>query len=220
VSAPTVKFCGLTRPEDAAEAARLGAAYVGAIFAGGPRLVSAGQAATVFAAARAAAAASGIAAPRAVGVMGAQRSLEITRLVDEATLDVVQLHGDPTPHDIAEVRERTGAQIWAVLRVQGSVLPEEATGLFLYADAVVLDAKVPGRLGGTGVALDWDALAESLASLRGTTPIVLAGGLTPLNVAQAARTMLPNVVDVSSGVEQTPGVKDPQLMRAFVAQIP
>jgi phosphoribosylanthranilate isomerase len=85
----------------------------------------------------------------------------------------------------------------------------------LGADAVVLDAKVPGRLGGTGTAFDWEGVARALDRDRGRGRIVLAGGLNPENVSRAVRIVAPDIVDVSSGVESAPGIKDHARMRAF-----
>ena len=214
---PAVKFCGLTRAQDAAEGARLGARYLGAIFAGGPRLVAASNAAQIFSAGRASAALSWQSLPRCVGVMGAQSPAEIADIVSEAGLDAVQLHDDPSAEHVRRVREATGREVWAVLRVEGAALPPNAAELFAAADAVVLDAKVNGKLGGTGVALDWDALADAASAARGAGRLVLAGGLTPQNVRGAVEALGPDIVDVSSGVEETPGQKDHQLMRAFAA---
>jgi phosphoribosylanthranilate isomerase len=206
----SVKFCGLTRAADAREAARLGAAYVGAIFAGGPRHVTAGEAKEIF---NAATAVPG--GPSAVGVFGADDVDAIAAHAVAAGVEVIQLHGDPRAADVRAMRRRFGARVWAVARADGSVLPEWTEELFHEADAVVLDARVKGKLGGTGVALEWAALADSVAALRGRTPLVLAGGLRPENVADAVRLLAPDVVDVSSGVESSPGIKDHEKMRAF-----
>jgi phosphoribosylanthranilate isomerase len=203
----SVKFCGLTRPEDAREAARLGAAYVGVIFAGGPRTVTPQKAREVLQAANG--------GPAAVGVFGADEADSIAACAGTAGVQVIQLHGDPRAADVRAMRRRFDGRIWAVARADGSLLPEWAEELFQEADAVLLDTRVRGRLGGTGVAFEWSALAESLASLRGRTPVVLAGGLTPGNVAEAVRVLAPDVVDVSSGVESSPGIKDHLRMRAF-----
>ena len=105
--------------------------------------------------------------------------------------------------------------VWAVARADGSLLLAWTEELFHVADAVLLDARVKGRLGGTGVALEWGMLADSVAALRGRTPVVLAGGLNPGNVAEAVRLLAPDVVDVSSGVESSPGIKDYAKMKAF-----
>lgn len=203
----SVKFCGLTRPDDAREASRLGAAFVGAIFAGGPRTVTPERARELFDAA-----AGG---PAAVGVFGADEANRIAAEAVTAGVEVIQLHGDPRAADVRAMRTRFGGRVWAVVRADGSILPEWTEELFHEADAVLLDARVKGKLGGTGVALEWSALADSVAALRGRTPVVLAGGLRPENVAEAVRALAPDVVDVSSGVESQPGIKDHAKMRAF-----
>ncbi|MFI5311044.1 MAG: N-(5'-phosphoribosyl)anthranilate isomerase [Gemmatimonadales bacterium] len=206
--ATKVKFCGLTRPEDAREAAALGASYVGAVFAGGPRLLAPTRARLVFEAAGT--------QPTRVGVFGADSAEAIDEAAREAGVGIIQLHGDPRAADVRAMRERFSGLIWATARAEGSLLPEWADELFREADAVLLDARVPGALGGTGVALEWRALARSLDELRGDTPVVLAGGLRPGNVGEAIRLLAPDVVDVSSGVESAPGIKDHARMRAFV----
>jgi phosphoribosylanthranilate isomerase len=195
------------RADDAAFAARAGAAFVGSIFAGGPRAVDAVTARRNVEAARAAARAAGRPTPQGVAVVGAQTPADAARLAGDAALDVVSC--TPTRRR----RRRRGAPrvarpVWAALRVAGTTLPAHAADLFAAADAVVVDAKVHGgTLGGTGVALDWAALADALAAVRGRTTLVLAGGLRASNVAEAVARLAPEVVDVSSGVEAAPGVK-------------
>ena len=205
-----IKFCGLTRPEDAAFAGELGAAYLGVIFAGGPRLVSAERALTVLDGCRTSA--------RRVGVFGRTRPDQIGRAAREARLDVVQLHADPTSGDIAAVRDETAAAIWAVVRVIDA-LPPDIDELFAVADAVLVDARVAGSLGGNGIPVEWDTLRPELAARRSKGRVVLAGGLAPENVARAVKTLRPDVVDVSSGVESAPGIKDHARMRAFAAAV-
>lgn len=201
-----VKFCGMTRPEDAAYAASLGADYVGVIFAGGPRHLREEQAAAVL---------EGVRGLRRVGVFANQPVSEILSLVDVVGLDVVQLHGTQ-PAPVAALRaSRPDLVLWRVLRMTGAVLPADAYAAFDEADAVLLEAKVEGRLGGTGIPLDWPAVAEAVAPLRNRARLVLAGGLTPENVTRAVDALVPDVVDVSSGVERSPGVKDHARMRAF-----
>ena len=102
-----------------------------------------------------------------------------------------------------------------MLQLPGDELPVNAIDIAAAADAIVLDAQVPGGLGGTGVTLPWTQLARSLTAIRGTCRIVLAGGLTPENVATAITAIEPDIVDVSSGVESAPGIKDHSRMRAF-----
>ena len=205
-----MKFCGITRAEDAAEAARLGASWVGAIFAGGPRTIVPSRAAENFHAL-----AQGV---RRVGVFGAASAGEIAAIAGAVPLDVVQLHGDPDVENVTAVRKRAGVPVWAVVRIGDTSLPPAARALAEAADALLLDARVDGVLGGTGRALEWDALAEAVEHLRSSAPctIVLAGGLSPENVGRAIEALHPDVVDVSSGVERAPGIKDHERMRAFM----
>ena len=204
-----IKFCGLTRPEDAALASSLGASYLGVIFAGGPRLLGAERARVVLDAGCA------VGAPGRAGVFGAASAAEIGAVAADVGLTVVQLHGDPTPSFVDEVRRSFGGAVWAALRTSGDALPARAAALFDAADAVVLDAKVDGALGGTGVALPWAALAPQVERARRSRTLVLAGGLVAGNVSDAIAALAPDVVDVSSGVESAPGIKDPALLRAF-----
>ena len=203
-----VKFCGLTRPEDAAAAARLGAGYVGVIFAGGPRSLTSARARAVLGD-----------VPRGVqrvGVFGAASPETIATIAGEVDLDVVQLHSDPDVEAIRTARQATGRIVWAALRIAGAVIPPHASELFAAADGVVLDARAGHALGGTGVALPWAELAAELAELRrGPARLILAGGLTAANVGDAVRLLGPDIVDVSSGVESAPGIKDHQRMREF-----
>jgi phosphoribosylanthranilate isomerase len=199
----------MTRPEDTALAAEIGANYVGVVFAAGPRRVAP-------AAARAILDAAGGSVKR-VGVFGTNAPDEIARVSDEARLDVVQLHSDPTIADVRAVRKQFKGEVWAAIRIAGAHIPPDAEMMFETADAIVLDARSEKRLGGTGHALPWDDIAVDLARDRGSSAVVLAGGLTPENVATAIRTLAPDVVDVSSGVESSPGVKDPSRMREFYA---
>lgn len=206
-----VKFCGLTRPEDARLAAELGAGHVGVILASGPRLITAERAREVLA---------GLPARvRRVGVFGSQDLDDIALGVERAGLDVVQLHSARTAGELRDLRRRTGAELWAVVRVAGAELPEGLDALADAADAVVIDSFVPGSLGGTGVRVDWSSLAASLRLLGRPARLVLAGGLRAENVAEALSVVGPDVVDVSSGVETSPGIKDHALMRAFAQTV-
>jgi len=203
-----VKYCGLMRPEDAREAALLGARYAGVILADGPRKLIDDVAVRVLAA---------VPNPVSrVGVFGDDQPEEIAERARRLRIDVVQLHGDPTAATIARVREHWTGDVWAVQRIRGSDVPASAVDLFAVADAVVLDARMDGKLGGTGVALPWKDIRDRIHSLRaGRARLVLAGGLTPDNVGTAIRLLEPDVVDVSSGVEREVGAKDHSLMRAF-----
>ena len=202
-----LKFCGLTRETDAAFAASLGASYVGVIFAESPRRVEPVNASAVFGPARGRA--------KAVGVFGPATVETVADIAAEAALDVVQLHGDPSAGIVERIRPFFAGEVWAVIRIAGAEMPAEALALMTVADAVVLDAKVADRLGGTGTAFDWEGVARTLDRQRIRSRIVLAGGLNPDNVAHAVRIVAPDIVDVSSGVESAPGIKDHARMRAF-----
>lgn len=204
-----IKLCGMTRAEDVAAAVEAGADYVGVIFAGGPRHLTAERARDVVAPARGRA--------RVVGVFGPQPPAEIASVAQAVSLDVVQLHADPDVAAIEAVRGAFSGPVWAALRIADSFPSDRAAGLFRAADGVVLDARVAGALGGTGRTLDWGRLALQLARVRGARALlVLAGGLTPDNVSEAVQLLTPDVVDVSSGIERSPGIKDHDQVRAFV----
>jgi phosphoribosylanthranilate isomerase len=202
-----LKFCGLTRDTDTEFAVSLGAAYVGVIFAESPRRIDPATATTVLAPARGRA--------KTVGVFGATSNEVIAAVAAEVALDAVQLHGDPSPGTLERLRPFFAGEVWAVIRIAEAEIPAGAQGLMSVADAVVLDAKVPGKLGGTGTAFDWEGVAKTLDRQRVRARIVLAGGLNPENVAHAVRVVAPDIVDVSSGVESAPGIKDHARMRAF-----
>jgi phosphoribosylanthranilate isomerase len=206
-----VKFCGMTRPQDAALGAEIGASYIGVIFAESPRRVAPDLARKIFDAA-------GQSVKR-VGVFGTNDPDEIARAADVSGLDILQLHADPSSANVGTIRKRFSGQIWAAIRIAGSHIPPESEMLFDVADAVVLDARTEKQLGGTGQALPWGQLAIDLARDRGSSAVVLAGGLKPTNVASAIRSLAPDVVDVSSGIESAPGIKDPWLMREFFAAV-
>ena len=188
-------------------AASLGASYVGVIFAGGPRMLTPDRAAEVLQDLP-----GGV---RRVGVFADQSAAEVARIVDAVGLDVVQLHGATDARRLDDLRGALSAAIWPVIRVAGTQLPEATGELLRLADGLLLDALVPGALGGTGVTLAWTGIAHELRRIRGNTPIILAGGLRAENVAEAIAVLGPNVVDVSSGVESAPGIKDHERMRAF-----
>ncbi len=204
-----VKFCGLTRPEDAAFAASLGAAFVGAVFAPGPRTRTAAEARVLFDAA------AGAGSLRCVGVFGSQSPTEIIAIADAARLDVVQLHGASDPDTVDEIRQHFAGEVWRVLRVRVAPREAELRAAPVGVDAVVVDALVDGALGGTGVAVDWDALAAAIERAGRPARLILAGGLRAENVGRAVELVAPDVVDVSSGVESAPGIKDHERMRAF-----
>src|SRR3954471_18851017 len=139
---PELKFCGLTRAEDVVEAGKLGADYVGVIFAGGPRHQTMLSAQTIlFEFPR---------PPKRVLVVADQTPIEIAGFVYAIRADVVQLHADPSPERIQQVKKETAADVWAVLRISGSDLPANFDAIAKVADGIVLDAKTPSGLGGSG----------------------------------------------------------------------
>jgi phosphoribosylanthranilate isomerase len=186
----------------------LGASYVGVIFAGGPRHLSPDEAASVLGD-----------VPPGVARVGVFDRPEIEQLIDATRrlqLAVVQLHGGADVETITRIRHAFDGRVWAVVRLTSGEIPADAIALFDSADGVVLDAHVPGKLGGTGVKLPWERLADGVRPLRSRrAKLVLAGGLTAENVREAIQLLRPDVVDVSSGVETAPGIKDHARMRAF-----
>jgi phosphoribosylanthranilate isomerase len=202
-----VKICGLTRAVDAEYADAAGASYLGVIFAGGPRQRLPQQARETLAGRRA----------RKVGVFADQPEGEIAAIAREVGLQVIQLHGASSPERVQAVRAATGLEVWAVVRTPDGRLPHGAEALADEADALVVDALVTGTLGGSGVAIPWLALGESLDAMERGHRVILAGGLTPENVTEAIDYVSPMVVDVSSGVESAPGIKDHARVRAFIA---
>jgi phosphoribosylanthranilate isomerase len=197
-----VKICGVTRPEDAAFAARIGADWLGLNFwPRSRRFVEASQAAEVAAAAREAR--PGV---LLVGIFVDQPSDEVARLIESVALDHVQLHGDESP---AYVRAFGRRAIKAIpLTGSGDLdrLVDYSCSTFL------LDTPSPGR-GGSGELGDWSLARSAAAQHR----VLLAGGLTPDNVAAAIAAVGPYGVDAASGVESMPGRKEAGLVERFVS---
>jgi phosphoribosylanthranilate isomerase len=200
---PAVKVCGLTTPADAAAVAALGVWGVGVVFAAGsPRRVDAATAAAVLAAVP-----EGVAR---VGVFVGASADEMAATAAEAGLTHLQVHGDADP---AAARRASGLPVIQGFAVDG--LEAVGRARASAADIVLLDAAVAGLHGGTGATFDW-SLLEGDALGR---PYILAGGLRPSNVAAALGRLSPAIVDVSSGVEASPGRKDPDRVRAFVEAV-
>ena len=208
-----VKICGMTRPQDAELAASLGATAVGFIFwPGSPRSVSA-------AAAKAIAASVPLNVLK-VGVFVDQRATDVARIMDEAGLDVAQLHGHESPEYCRQLMAHLNADM-EVPRVSASkrtifkaVAPENVSVDIDDLDPEIIllvDAHDPDRFGGTGKTVNWDSAREIAATRR----TILAGGLNAANIKLAVRTVRPYGVDVSSGVESAPGIKDPSRLRSF-----
>jgi len=198
-----VKICGLTNLEDARHAARCGADLLGFIFvSSSPRYVESKQVQAIIAALRAERCPA-----LTVGVFADQPASVIRETVARCGLDRVQLHRQETPERFCEL----GVPILRAARVRERVPWEELSAWRAWA--YLLDAYDPHRLGGTGQAWRWELLANKPPDAG---RILVAGGLTPDNVAQAIRQAQPWGVDVSSGVEAAPGRKDPALVERFI----
>jgi len=197
-----IKFCGITRLEDAHEAARLGAWAIGLNhWDPGPRRVDPAVAAQIGAEMRR--------RLEVVGVFVNSPLDEITRAVEDEGLTVVQLHGDEGLSFCREVTRRTGCPVIKALRVSSRADVQAAEAF--RTDYHLLDAHRPSSPGGTGESFDW----ELLRGRRSKVPLILAGGLRPDNVASAIAETRPFAVDVASGVESAPGIKDHALMAEF-----
>ena len=195
-----VKICGLTRLEDVGLACELGASYVGFNFATvSPRRVTVADGRRL-----SDAAAGGVAR---VGVFVGESYETIAQVCDAARLDLVQLHRALLEEDL----RRVPRPVIAVARIGSSGAAVPPPALLAGCRALLLEAAVPGRPGGTGVALDWGALNGTVFPV----PFFLAGGLTPENVGAAVASVRPPAVDVASGVESAAGVKDRDKMARF-----
>lgn len=203
-----VKICGLTDSADVPAAILAGAAYVGFVFfPGSPRHVQLEDAAHM-----AGAVPEGI--TRVALTVDADDPM-LDALTSEVPVDMLQLHGSESPARVAEVKRRYGLP---VMKAVGVAVETDLTQIDFYgkvADQLLIDAKPPPgaeRPGGNALAFDW----KLLTGRRWPVPWMLAGGLNPDNVAEAIAQTGTRQVDVSSGVESSPGVKDADLMRAFI----
>lgn len=196
-----VKICGITRETDALLCVDAGASAIGLNFVpSSKRRVDAAAARRIV----------DVVAGRAevIAVIADLPGGEVRRLRAATGIDWVQLHGDESPAELDAVLPRAfkAARIGDAADVRAA----EAFG----GERLLADAKVPGETGGTGVAFDW-ALVTDLAARR---RLILAGGLNPENVASAVRVVRPWGVDVASGVESAPGIKDAAKVRAFIRE--
>ena len=212
-----VKVCGITRLQDAQTAIALGADWIGLNLVQGPRMIS-----------------STIAISIVTRLDRADRAVILTRIEDDKPTDEamrswrdagvsrVQVYGRPTPATTARLH-RAGLSFIAVQPCGGREFVERATEMVSSCgthrpEFILLDAESGVALGGTGRLADWDAIeaVRGSGALRSLPPILLAGGLTPENVAEAVRRVGPIGVDVSSGVESSPGKKDAARMERFI----
>ena len=198
-----IKICGITRCEDAMTAASAGADAIGFVFhQPSPRYVDPDVAASI-----------SRAMPPFVAIVGLFVDVAATRvrdIIERVRLSTLQFQGDETPEFCAQFSR----PYMKAIRVRPGVDLLQYDALFLEASALLLDAYRPGTPGGTGETFDWELVPHDLRSR-----IVLSGGLTAANVGVGIRRLTPWAVDVSSGVEASPGIKDPDRIEQFVAAV-
>lgn len=218
-----VKICGNTNLDDCLLAADLGADALGFVFAAGKRTVTPAQVAAIVAR-----------LPRTIDRIGVFTTGDFDTIVStayQAGLTGVQLHGDLNPGLAMRLREElnetvNGCSLFQVIHWWIDIPAEEQRSAFAMqaqiaasvesVDALLVDSRSREASGGTGRTFDWNAARLALANVE--RAIIIAGGLTPTNVADAIRTFQPWGVDVASGVEMAPGRKDPEKLAAFVRQ--
>jgi phosphoribosylanthranilate isomerase len=195
-----IKICGMTRPEDALMAAQAGAHALGLVFyEPSPRAVGVEQAARIIEV-----------IPPLVSRVGLFVNADpgyIAEVLSALPLDYLQFHGQETVQDC----ERFAHPYFKVLHMREHLDLVQCANIYASASALLVDSYVPGIPGGTGQSFDWSRLNVPLS-----LPLILSGGLTPRNVGQAVAQVRPFAVDVSSGVESAPGVKDAQLVSEFI----
>jgi phosphoribosylanthranilate isomerase len=206
-----IKICGITRVDDALAAAQAGADAIGLNFyPASPRFVSPAQAEAIVAAE--------LPGVVKVGLFVGSDAREVCETFDRLKLDLIQLHGDEPPEYLAHLG---GRPVMRAFRLGPAGLSpvvtylDDCRRLGCLPRLVLLDAYTPGVYGGTGEIADW-AVAAEYRAMDQVPPLVLAGGLTPQNVTRAIRSVRPAAVDTASGVESSPGRKDPAAVAAFV----
>jgi phosphoribosylanthranilate isomerase len=203
---PKIKFCGITRMSDAERAVSAGAWAVGLIlWPQSPRRCQPEVAIEIAAALKRRA--------EVVGVFVNPTLAEVAGAADAIGLTMIQLHGDEGPVFCGEVARRTGCKVIKAARVRSGA-DIQAVASF-HTDFHLLDSYRRGVPGGTGETFEWGLVAGR----RSKVPRILSGGLTPANVAEAIAQVRPFAVDVASGVEASPGRKDPEKVQAFAAAV-
>ena len=212
-----IKICGTTNLEDALAAAEAGADALGFVFAPSPRRISPREAARIT-----------VALPPSVEKIGVfvNQSVELVLdTIEKAGLTGVQLHGDEDRQFARQLRDQYRSGELRIIKTismreagEGTAIAtqENAAGAF---SALLLDSGGAGKRGGTGVNFDWPEAAPMAGLLAKKFKLIIAGGLNPDNVAKALRIFRPWGVDVVSGVEQAPGKKDGEKLRAFIAAV-
>jgi phosphoribosylanthranilate isomerase len=214
-----IKICANTNLEDAQLAAELGADAVGFVFAPSPRQVTAADVSHI--------------TPHlpegveCVGVFPALPAQQIATAAQEAGLNTVQLHGGVSLELVRQLDEIFNGQVRLIQTVHWDIDGDGASAAAVaqqlreiasdgVVNRVLIDSKVGAATGGTGVSFDWSAARSALAEAANGLKLIVAGGLNQDNVAEAIRGLAPWGVDVASGVEQSPGRKDPEKLSAFI----
>jgi phosphoribosylanthranilate isomerase len=195
-----VKICGITRIEDALSAVELGADAIGLVFyEASPRNVSIEQAKTIV-----------DSLPPFVSKVGLfvnESPSHIEKILARVNLDILQFHGDESP----EACERINIPYYKAIRVKDDTNLIQYAQLYQSAKALLVDTYTESAVGGTGMVFDWKLIPANISK-----PLILAGGLTPVNVGLAIEQVHPYAVDVSGGVELSKGIKDAKKMAAFM----
>lgn len=214
-----IKFCGITREADAVAAVAAGADAIGLVLAPeSPRFIAPARAAMIRG--RLPASVQAVTVFRNASADTVREAIEVVRP------DVLQFHGEETPEFCASF----GVRYWRAVPMKGGADVGEYARRFATAAALLLDSHAPGEQGGQGRPFDWDQLKKGSEPFfgphgekRALTPfsggIILAGGLTPENVAEAVRRVRPYAVDVATGVESAPGVKDAAKLQRFADEV-
>ena len=198
-----VKYCGLTRVEDALHAAAIGVDAIGLVFYDkSPRSVSVDQAKLIVE--------SLPAFVTTVGLFVNANPADVERIAQAVNLDLLQFHGDESAAEC----ERFGRPYIRAIRMREELDLDQLSGEFQNASGLLLDAYDKNMFGGTGKSFDWSIIPDSRS-----LPIILAGGLNPENVGQAINDVHPYAVDVSGGIEASKGIKDKEKMNAFMRGI-
>ena len=210
-----IKVCGTTNLEDAQAAVKAGADALGFVFADSPRKIERSKAREIIGQLPQGA--------EKIGVFVDEPCDRILEIAKETGLTGVQLHGDESPMDVGTLRKGGGQQMRIIKAIRlndpaaGSQLAIYGANRRLWPDAILLDSGTTGKRGGTGEKFKWEQWAGVAQQLSDRLSVIVAGGLTAENIGEALKSLSPWGVDVVSGLEQSPGKKDHDKVRAFIA---
>jgi phosphoribosylanthranilate isomerase len=207
-----VKICGITNLEDAGKACKYGADLIGFVFVEGtPRYVNPDAVKGILVKLK-----GKYESVLAVGLFKDEDIGRVKETVALCGLDCAQLHGDEDPSYCRELKAATGVKVIKTFKVGSDIMPHGSFGLEDYAgsDYLLFDTLIPDMSGGTGVRFNWNIIAGLREDVRNRS--FVAGGLTPGNVPDMIKILRPYGVDVSSGVEKSPGIKDDRKLKEFI----